>query len=57
MISHSLQNKRVSWNTLHKIKLGRSVEYIRKMNFGVVVDVSTCGNLCLVIEDNGTSLS
>ena len=53
MITSYLINRRVSWNTLHKIKLGRSVEYIRKMNFGVVVDVSTCGNLCLVVEDNG----
>ena len=53
MISHYMLNQRVSWNVLQKVKLGKTVEYIRKINFGVVKDVSTCGNLCLVVEDDG----
>ena len=52
MITHHLLNKRVSWNTLEKIRLGKNVEYVRKMNFGVVRDVTSCGGLCLVIDDN-----
>jgi len=53
MISHYMTGKRVSWYTLQKIKLGKTIEYMRKINYGKVVDVSTCGNLCLVVEDNG----
>lgn len=52
MISHHLMQKRVSWNVLEKIKLGKTVHYIRKMKFGVVKDVSTCNGLCLVLEDD-----
>ncbi len=53
MITHHMVNKRVSWNTLEKVKLGKTVHYIRKMKFGVVKDVSQCGNLCLVVDDIG----
>jgi hypothetical protein len=53
MITHHMMNKRVSWNTLEKVKLGKTVHYIRKMQFGVVKDVSQCGNLCLVVDDIG----
>jgi hypothetical protein len=53
MISHHMMNKRVSWNTLEKVKLGKTVHYIRKMQFGIVKDVSSCGNLCLVVDDTG----
>jgi hypothetical protein len=53
MISHHMMNKRVSWNVLEKVKLGKTVHYIRKMQFGVVKDVSQCGNLCLVVDDIG----
>ena len=53
MISHYIINKRVSWNVLEKVKLGNTVHYIRKMHFGVVKDISQCGNLCLVVEDSG----
>jgi hypothetical protein len=53
MITHRLLNKRVSWNVLEKVKLGKTVHYIRKMQFGVVKDVSQCGNLCLVVDDIG----
>lgn len=55
MISHYLQEKRVEWNTLEKIKLGRTVEYIRRNHEGTVKDVSTCGGLCLVLDDKGNS--
>lgn len=53
MITHRLLNKRVSWNILEKVKLGKTVHYIRKMKFGVVKDVTSCGNLCLVVDDIG----
>jgi hypothetical protein len=53
MIIHHLVQKRVSWNVLEKVKLGNTVHYIRKMKFGVVKDISQCGGLCLVVEDNG----
>ena len=53
MISHYLMEKRVSWNVLEKVKLGKTVHYIRKMRFGVVKDVTQCGNLCLVVDDIG----
>jgi len=53
MLMSYLLNKRVSWNVLEKVKLGKTVHYIRKMQFGVVKDVSSCGNLCLVIDDIG----
>ena len=46
-------NKRVSWNTLEKVRLGRTVEYIRKMKFGIVRGVTSCGGLCLVIDEIG----
>lgn len=52
MIKHHLQGKRVSWTTLEKIKLGRSVEYIRKLHYGMVKDVSSCGGMVLVVDDN-----
>lgn len=48
-----MQNKRVSWNILEKIKLGRTVEYIRRSHVGTVKDISQCGGLCLVIDDKG----
>jgi hypothetical protein len=48
-----MMEKRVSWNILEKVKLGKTVHYIRKMRFGVVKDVSQCGNLCLVVDDIG----
>lgn len=53
MVISYLQNKRVSWNILEKVKLGKTIHYIRKMRFGVVKDVSQCGNLCLVVDDIG----
>jgi hypothetical protein len=53
MLMSYLLNKRVSWNVLEKVKLGKTVHYIRKMQFGVVKDVSQCGNLCLVVDDIG----
>jgi hypothetical protein len=53
MITHYLMEKRVSWNTLEKVKLGKTIHYVRKMHFGVVKDVSQCGNLCLVVDDIG----
>jgi hypothetical protein len=53
MITSYLIDKRVSWNSLEKVKLGKTVHYIRKMRFGVVKDVSQCGNLCLVVDDIG----
>jgi len=53
MITSYLINRRVSWNILEKVKLGKTVHYIRKMRFGVVKDVSQCGNLCLVVDDIG----
>jgi hypothetical protein len=53
MITHHMIEKRVSWNILEKVKLGKTVHYIRKMRFGVVKDVSQCGNLCLVVDDIG----
>lgn len=53
MITHHLLNKRVSWNILEKIHLGKSVEYIRKMNFGTVKDITSCGGLCLVVDELG----
>lgn len=53
MITHHLVEKRVSWNILEKVKLGKTVHYIRKMKFGVVKDISNCGNLCLVVDDAG----
>jgi hypothetical protein len=53
MITHHMMEKRVSWNILEKVKLGKTVHYIRKMRFGVVKDVSQCGNLCLVVDDIG----
>jgi len=52
MIKSYIQGKRVSWNVLEKIKLGKTVHYIRKMKFGIVKDVSTCNGLCLVLEDD-----
>lgn len=53
MISHYLLNKKVSWFTLQKIRLGKSVEYIRRLNYGTVKDITSCGGLCLVIDDDG----
>ncbi len=53
MITHYMQNKQVSWNTLEKIKLGRTVEYIRRNHEGTVIDVSQCGGLCLVLDSKG----
>lgn len=53
MISHYLSNKRVSWNVLEKVKLGKTVHYFRKMHFGTVKDVSSCGNLCCVLDEHG----
>jgi hypothetical protein len=53
MITSYLHNKRVSWNILEKVKLGKTVYYIRKMHFGTVKDISQCGNLCLVVDDSG----
>lgn len=53
MVTHHLVQKRVSWNVLEKVKLGKTVHYIRKMHFGIVKDVSQCGNLCLVLDDTG----
>ena len=53
MVTHHMMEKRVSWNILEKVKLGKTVHYIRRMRFGVVKDVSQCGNLCLVIDDIG----
>ena len=53
MITHHMMEKRVSWNVLEKVKLGKTVHYIRKMKFGVVKDVTQCGNLCLVVDDIG----
>ena len=57
MITHHMMEKRVSWNVLEKVKLGKTVHYIRKMRFGVVKDVSQCGNLCLVVDDIGNTFN
>ena len=53
MVTHHMMEKRVSWNILEKVKLGKTIHYVRKMRFGVVKDVSQCGNLCLVVDDIG----
>lgn len=53
MIQHYLVGARVSWNILEKVKLGNAVHYVRKMNFGIVKDITKCGGLCLVLDDNG----
>lgn len=53
MTNHYLLNKRVSWFTLEKFKFGRTVEYARRIHFGIVKDITQCGNLCLVVDDIG----
>lgn len=53
MITHRLLNQHVSWNVLEKVKLGNAVHYVRKMNFGLVKDITRCGGLCLIEDDNG----
>ena len=45
-------NKRVSWYTLERITL-KKVEFARRLHYGHVRDVSSCGIMCLVVDDAG----
>lgn len=45
---HYLDGKPVVWQTLERIKLGRSIEFYRKDHYGHVMRVSPCGNIAMV---------
>lgn len=45
---HHLDNKVVTWFTLDRIKIGRSVDFNRTQHTGSVALVSPCGEIALV---------
>jgi hypothetical protein len=56
MTTHYLLHKRVSWNTLERVRLTDGVNFFRKEHFGVVCDVTQCGGLLAIRnESNGTT--
>jgi hypothetical protein len=55
MIRSYLLNKRVSWNTLERVRLTDGVHFFRKEHFGIVCDVTQCGGL-LAIKNEANGL-
>lgn len=53
MVTHYLMGKRVSWNEIVRVKFKTGVDFFRKINYGTVKDVSQCGGLCLIFDDEG----
>jgi hypothetical protein len=50
---HHLDNKLVTWFSLDRVKVGRSVDFNRTQHHGTVAFVSPCGEIAMISQVNG----
>jgi len=50
---HHLDNKVVTWFSLDRVKVGRSVDFNRTQHTGTVAFVSPCGEIAMISQFNG----